>query len=264
MNERRPTRIGDTLWRTIEYAIHIETSPISEANFAAANKHLEEGSIMLVANHFNWLDTSTLALSLKTNGIPLDTVTGIASRRHLANPVKNYIISKLKESQEFDVIEITQTKDFGRFEDHAAFNRNAILKGTRLLRRKGNVVAISAEGERSKTGGLLQARGGAETLFRLGGDNVRVLPVSMYPYNIRPFTTTTHVEAGSLLSFDKAEEKMELVNQRLEEFNQQGEIDIPLVRVPDIIMMHIALPMPPNNHGFYKRHMEIAKDLIAS
>lgn len=263
MNERRPTRIGDALWQTIDHAIHVENSS-PEENFATANEYLNHGSILLAVNHFSWLDTSALAVGLKRNKIPLDLVNGVTSRRHLANPVKHYVISKLQESQGFDVIEIVQTKDFKRYKDHKAFNTSALLKGTRLLRRKGNIVAISPEGERSKNGGLLQAQLGAKTLFKLGGEKVRVLPVSIYPYSIKPFTSTTHVEAGSLLSLRQAETEALAVNEKLEEFNQRSETTIPFVNLADIIMLHIALPMPTENHGYYKPHMEIAKDLIAN
>ena len=131
---------------------------VCRIDIAELSKVPQEGPLILVGNHINFLEAPVLLPHLDPR-----PVTGIAKRESWKNPLFNFL---------FDLWEIIPI-------DRGQVNQETFRLSLAAL-EQGKILAIFPEGTRSKDGSLLQGKPGVVALAMRS--KVPLLPIAFYGY----------------------------------------------------------------------------------
>lgn len=241
MKERGTRPTIEALWQ-LSKAVRLEVND-PDKNLETAKNHLKTGSILLYANHFSTLDTTVLARFLDEN-LSLNDLSILAGRKHfdpqrgISSRIKNSVIQGFAETKGFEILQVVQNYELDLYQDSRQFNLNSLKKAVKALNAKGQILAISPEGTRSRTGGLLKAEDGIDILFKLGRNKALALPIAMHPYKIVPPFTKTAIEVGFPFSYQEIEIEKE---------------SYPELSITDLMMRRLAILLPQENRGYYNK-----------
>jgi 1-acyl-sn-glycerol-3-phosphate acyltransferase len=183
-----------------------------------------EGPCLLVFNQLSVFDTP-----LVSTMVPRDDVTGLVARDYRRNPFYRVLVES----------------GGGVWITRSSSDRRALEGALRALDR-GWVVAISPEGRRSPTGGLVPGKPGPAFLAKRSG--APIVPVA--------FTNTLHI-AESLTRFRRPLVTIRVGEPfRLEPFAEGGHRG-QLRDDTDRIMCRLAALLPPSYRGAYAEHPDL-------
>lgn len=241
MKERGKNPEIEALWQLAK-AVRCEVND-PENNLKIAKQHLQSGSILLYDNHFSILDTSVIAKFIESN-FDFKTFSVLAGRKHfdkargIATRLKSDIIESFVELKGFNVLQVVQKYETEYYKDSREFNLISLKQAVRKLNTDGQILAISPEGTRSRSNGLIRAEDGMEMLFRLGKNKALALPIAMHPYKIIPPFTKTIIEVGTPFSYREIEMEHALY---------------PNTSITDLMMGRLASLLPEENRGYYSK-----------
>lgn len=225
------------------------TEVIHTQNLEITRKHLQNGgSAIIVSNHFDEKDSVVVGKTLIDNALPLNDKVYIFVAQKFLDASRNEskgagrLLRTLAEGYGFTLLPIVQDKP----EEHQLnpgfqiANGRSVITAVKALREPGNVVCITPEGTRSKTGKLLKAQEGLELLFRSKAD-VLIQPLAIIPTHIAPLKGRTRILVPEPVTF------AELERERLA---------YPDVSLTDLAMLRIARELPVKFQGAYRSLVE--------
>lgn len=251
---------ANALWEVTRFTVRHEIID-PEDHFGDARIHLKDGSLLVIVNHFDRLDTTVIGHVIEQNLTPLDRVAGVASLRYL-DPNRSRLISRtidnVSQARGFSVIPIIQDKqeeiDYYTGNPTATdgktprrFNREAMIEAVEVLGEAGNVLMMAPEGMRSPKGKLLKAHEGLDSIMRMSRRTALILPIAIVPPDTRrivPPYTKVKVVPGELFSLEDVQQEYDAERITL------GEK--PELSVTDRMMVRLARLLPRKNQGYYR------------
>jgi len=259
--------MGKFVKDTLQAALFTEI--VHTQHIATAKRHIDQGGILLtIGNHISAYDPIAHAKVLSEITTP-DHITAVASRRHFDptqgkyNAVKHVLRDWWQNGYGIDIALVTQKKDRAAYPDWGQFNTDTQERLKKAIKKPGQIVYILPEGERSNEEGLLQAEAGVSGLLREGGDNVLILPITENYTDLKLLKGRARLTIGVPFFRQQLMTEKIAINQRIASLREQGKT-VPFADISDVLMLHIAQPLPPVNHGHYARLMEVTKGLIAT
>ncbi len=191
---------------------------VCRIDIAELSKVPQEGPLILVGNHINFLEAPVLLPHLDPR-----PVTGIAKRESWKNPLFNFL---------FDLWEIIPI-------DRGQVNQETFRLSLAAL-EQGKILAIFPEGTRSKDGSLLQGKPGVVALAMRS--KVPLLPIAFYGYenfwaNLKRLRRTDfHIVVGKPFCLDTSGAALSRDARQV---------------VTDEIMYKVAELLPERYRGYY-------------
>ncbi|EKD85916.1 MAG: hypothetical protein ACD_37C00576G0003 [uncultured bacterium] len=245
------------------------TEIIHTQHIATVRDHVAQGGkALVVGNHIGAMDPVAHAKVLGEITTP-DHIIAVGSRRHFDpkqgryNAVKGLLREWWQEAYGIDIALVVQKKDRADYPDWREYNARTQARLEKAINRPGQLVYMLPEGTRSTEGGLLRAGVGISGLLREGGDDVLVLPITEAYTDLRLLRGRARLTIGEPFFRPQIMTEKAAINQRITELGQQ-ETRTPFADVADVVMLHIAQPLNPENYGEYAQLMEISNGLIAA
>lgn len=245
------------------------TEIIHTQHIATARDHVAQGGrALVVGNHIWAMDPVAHAKVLGEITTP-DHIIAVGSRRHFDpnqgrfNAVKGVLREWWQEAYGIDIALVVQKKDRASYPDWGQYNAATQARLEKAIKTPGQLAYILPEGERSTKGGLLQAGIGIGGLLREGGDDVLVLPITESYTNLKLLKGRARLTIGEPFFRPQIMTEKAAINERVRALRQEG-VPIPFADVADVVMLHIAQPLNPENYGEYAQLMEISNGLIAA
>lgn len=259
--------IGKVANESLQAALFTEI--IHTQHIITAKKHLDQGgSVLAIGNHISANDPIAHAKIFAQITTP-DHITAVASRRHFDpnqgrfNAVKHTLRQWWEEGYGIDIALVVQKKDRVLYPDWGQYNASTQKRLEIAIKKPGQLVYILPEGERSNENGLLQAEVGVGGLIKVGGDSVLVLPISEDYTDLKLLKGRAKLTIGEPFDYQQLMSEKTVLNQRITELRQQGAT-LPFTDAADVMMLHIAQPLPPENYGYYTTLMEASAGIIAA
>ncbi len=265
---RIPSRdqIGTSaLWELTRYTLRHEIVD-PNGHFDDAKEHLRGGgSLLVIVNHFDRLDTTILGHAIEDNLTPLESVAGVTSLRYL-DPKRSRLISRVIDNvrrvKGFSTIPVIQDKEeeLEYYSENPEalngksprrFNLEAMKDAIEFLQTPGNVLMMAPEGTRSPDRKLLKGHEGLDSIMKMARRTALVLPVAITPPDTRrivPPYTKVKVVPGELFSLEDV-----LIEHEEERKNSSIRRDL---TVTDRMMLRLAKLLPPKNQGYYRRFIK--------
>lgn len=254
------------LWETTKLTLRHEIDD-PDNHFGDARKHLADGgTLLIIVNHFDRLDTTVIGHVVEDNVSELDRVAGVTSLKYL-DPTRSRLISRtinmaahVKGFSTISVIQDTeeekdyyeQNPDALKGKSKNRFLREAMMEAARFLNTPGSILMMAPEGTRSRNAKLLQAHEGLDSIMRLSRRNALILPIALIP-NVRrivPVYGKVVVRPGELFSLE------DVLQEHEREIKVTGEK--PELSITDRMMLRLAQLLLPRNQGYYRRFLQQA------
>ncbi|MBI2621262.1 MAG: 1-acyl-sn-glycerol-3-phosphate acyltransferase [Candidatus Levybacteria bacterium] len=232
--------------------------------FGDAKDHLADGggSLIIIVNHFDRLDTTIIGHVIEQNLTTLDRVGGVASLKYI-DPARNKLISlvidHVRQAKGFSIIPVIQ--DIPEELEHYTknpeaiagksprrFNLEAMKDAIEWLRKPGSVLMIAPEGTRSPNRKLLKAHEGLDSIMRMSRRNALMFPIALVPPDTRrivPPYTKVRVIPGQLFSLE------DVLQEQEKEAKAPGREKL-VPTLTDRMMLRLARLLPPKNQGYYR------------
>ncbi len=230
--------------------------------FEDARTHLADGgSLVIISNHFDRLDTTIIGHVVEQNVTSLDRVAGVTSLKYL-DPNRSKVISRVignvSQVKGFSVIPVIQgqEEELNYYSEHREaiegktprrFNLDAMRDAAELLNQPGGIVMIDPEGKRSPKRKLIEAYEGVDSIMKLSRRKALILPIAVVPPDTRrivPPYTKVVVRPGALFSLEDVQQEYEAIKKATGKKPQLG--------LTGRMMLRLARLLPPQNQGYYR------------
>ena len=263
-----PTREGlghvvaNTLWELTRVTVRHEIDDPSDY-FGDARTHLaDSGSLVIISNHFDRLDTTIIGHVVEQNVTPLDRITGVTSLKYL-DPNRSRVISRVinnvSQVKGFSVIPVIQglQEELDYYSEHTEategrtprrFNVDAMKEAAEILNKPGEVLMIDPEGTKSPKRKLIEAHEGLDSIMKLSRRRALILPIAIVPPDTRrivPPYTKVVVRPGALFSLEDVQQEQEAIKLATGKRPELG--------LTGRMMLRLAQLLPPQNQGHYRQ-----------
>lgn len=248
MKERLADKIftlpAETVWWFGENLLRIKID--GNENLTLIQEHLKKGSLLIYFNHTSFLDPGlVLRLIFENLDISSRQIAVFTSQKHLdtkrgrINWFHSLVIKGSAEIKNFELLPVVQEYDRDSYKDYLNLNVASLKRAIRFLKFPGKILLIAPEETRSKSGALIEAKEGIEAIFKLGKESLLALPIGI---------------TGAKEWFNPANQTKLVVGRPFSFAGAEAEATS-LVPIKDILMIHLAQLLPPEQRGFYEKFL---------
>ena len=240
---------------------HLPLRVAGKENLAEAKEHLSEGSLLLYFNHPSIVDPGLLLRIIEQHlKNPFQgEVLALTSQKHLdprrgpATLLHCVIMKSGSVAKGFELLPVVQEYDQHSYPDFFRINRKSLLRAIRSIREPGTILMVAPEETRTKSGVLIEAKNGLETIFVGGKRNVWAMPLAITGAEklkwLDPNNKST-ITAGEPISY----EETQLMRTKAQSFGLE-------LSTNDVLMLHLARLLPERYWGFYDKYLQAALSL---